>query len=408
MADSPWPHAEQARAALRAIVSDPQHGPGVLSSTQTVSNLLKDLLPDAPRETSLLVAAAGAGVADSLRDNVRQGMDAGTAIRLAASSLAAKSAITPEACYWVVGEIAVALGLSDPADVPAAPASVMTMAEQAPASRHPEPPAAPSAPSATMTSGQRNYSAPPSASGPQHTPDQRYAQAPEYPSGLPSAPSPVYSPDPRYAQSPAYSPGSPGPAFQPYPRPGSGYGSAAGSAPGGGMAPAPGITPSPGPVSGGRTPWPALPASVRGAVTAMWAGAALHALSILVVMSSGPRIRAMILRSRPAIGPNVVAGTVAVFIAILVLAGLIEVGLWLWMAAMNRRGRPWARILSTIFFVIGTVAFLVALGIPVAGYRLLELFGWLDAVAATVLMWLRSSGAYYRASRTGEPIQPYR
>src|SRR5579859_5820816 len=116
MADMPWEHAAEARAALQAIVTDPEHGVAALSSPRTMSNLLKDLLPDAPREKSLLIAAAEAGLADTLLEHVSQGMDSPTAIRLAASSFSASTPLTPDACNWVTGEIAVAMGISTPAD----------------------------------------------------------------------------------------------------------------------------------------------------------------------------------------------------------------------------------------------------------------------------------------------------
>jgi hypothetical protein len=107
-----WEHASEARAALNAIVTDPEHGVAALSSAQTMSNLLKDLLPDAPREKSILVAAAEAGLANTLRQHVDQGMDPDTAIRLTASSFSSTTPFTPEACSWVTGEIATALGMS--------------------------------------------------------------------------------------------------------------------------------------------------------------------------------------------------------------------------------------------------------------------------------------------------------
>jgi hypothetical protein len=107
-----WEHAAEARQALNAIVSDPQHGLAALSSAQTMSNLLKDLLPDAPREKSILVAAAEAGLADTLRQHIGAGMDPNTAIRLTASSLSTTTPFTPEACTWVTGEIATAIGIS--------------------------------------------------------------------------------------------------------------------------------------------------------------------------------------------------------------------------------------------------------------------------------------------------------
>ncbi len=116
MADLAWEHAAEARAALNAIVTDPEHGAAALSSPRTMSNLLKDLLPDAPREKNLLVAAAEAGLADSLKEHVSQGMDSSTAISLTASSFSARSPLSSDACRWVTGEIAVALGISETND----------------------------------------------------------------------------------------------------------------------------------------------------------------------------------------------------------------------------------------------------------------------------------------------------
>src|SRR5260370_32219174 len=114
MSEMSGEHAAEARAALSEIVNDPQFGAAALSNGPTMSNLLKDLLPDAPREKSILVAAAEAGLAGSLRDHVAQGMDTATATRLAASSLAATTPFTPDARTWVADEFAIALGLSPP------------------------------------------------------------------------------------------------------------------------------------------------------------------------------------------------------------------------------------------------------------------------------------------------------
>jgi hypothetical protein len=113
MADMSWEHAAEARAALNAIVTDPEHGVAALSSPRTMSNLLKDLLPDAPREKNLLIAAAEAGLADTLNEHVALGMDANTAIRLTASSFSQRTPLTPDACSWVTGELAVAMGISE-------------------------------------------------------------------------------------------------------------------------------------------------------------------------------------------------------------------------------------------------------------------------------------------------------
>jgi hypothetical protein len=107
----PWDAQGEAHAALRAIVADPRYGPPALSNAQTMTNLLKDMLPDAPRESSVLVAASEAGVAGLLQGNVSRGMDVATASRLAAGTFENQTALTPDACNWAAGILASVLRL---------------------------------------------------------------------------------------------------------------------------------------------------------------------------------------------------------------------------------------------------------------------------------------------------------
>jgi hypothetical protein len=106
-----WDAQGEAQAALRTIVADPRYGPAALSNAQTMTNLLKDMLPDSPRESSVLVAASEAGIAGLLQSNMSQGMDVATASRLAAGSFENRTALTPDACNWAVGVLASALRL---------------------------------------------------------------------------------------------------------------------------------------------------------------------------------------------------------------------------------------------------------------------------------------------------------
>ena len=126
MTSMPWDAQGEAQAALRAIVADPRYGPAALSNAQAMTNLLKDMLPDAPREASVLVAASEVGVAGVLQGNVSQGMDVITACRLAAGSFENRTALTPDACNWAVGVLASALRLdavrSAPPPAPPPPA----------------------------------------------------------------------------------------------------------------------------------------------------------------------------------------------------------------------------------------------------------------------------------------------
>ncbi len=114
MAGKPWDIQGEARRALEGVVQDPHYGAAALSKPTVMSNLLKDLLPDQPREAGLLVAAAHADLAGTLRRYVDQGLDSGTATKLTVRSFTDSTSHTPEACSWVVGEIALALGLEQP------------------------------------------------------------------------------------------------------------------------------------------------------------------------------------------------------------------------------------------------------------------------------------------------------
>lgn len=118
MVDKPWDQQGEARRALETIVRDPQYGAAALSKAAVVSNLLKDLLPDNPREAGLLVAAAQADLAGTLRSYVEQGLDLRTATNLTVTSFVDSTSHTTEACSWVVGELARVLDLDQPTGKP--------------------------------------------------------------------------------------------------------------------------------------------------------------------------------------------------------------------------------------------------------------------------------------------------
>jgi hypothetical protein len=157
MAAAPLEHAEQTRLALRTIVTE--HGPEILSRPRVLSNLLADLLPDAPRIARILVAAAQDHISEELREHTSAGMDAATASRLAASTFADATLVPLDVCTWVVGEIALALGLVSDNSAPpisfspsvtavaaAEPVAAGPEKSTEPASTEPPAPAAPAGP----------------------------------------------------------------------------------------------------------------------------------------------------------------------------------------------------------------------------------------------------------------------
>src|SRR5262245_42403881 len=116
MTQTVWDVGGDVRKALRSIVGDPQFGTAVLTDPHVMTNLLKDLLPDLPRESALLVAAAQCDLVGVLGGHLDSGLDLGTSSRLAAAWFAERMPFTDDACAFVVRELAIALG-ADPTSI---------------------------------------------------------------------------------------------------------------------------------------------------------------------------------------------------------------------------------------------------------------------------------------------------
>jgi Protein kinase domain len=101
----------RAGAALRAILSDPKLGFAALSSSEAMKTALRDLLPGRERETAVLVAAAGDGLAEALRYYTGRGVEPGRAREVVAVAFAKHTGFIQAACQWVVDELARALGM---------------------------------------------------------------------------------------------------------------------------------------------------------------------------------------------------------------------------------------------------------------------------------------------------------
>src|SRR6266567_2071627 len=97
MTQTVWDAGGDVRRALSSIVRDPQLGTAVLTDPHVMTNLLKDLLPDLPRESALLVAAAQCDLASVLTAHLDQGLDLGTSSRLASGWFAERMPFTDPA-----------------------------------------------------------------------------------------------------------------------------------------------------------------------------------------------------------------------------------------------------------------------------------------------------------------------
>jgi Domain of unknown function (DUF4190) len=322
MASSQWDEGDDAQQALRAIVSNPVYGVPALSSAPIMANLLKDLLPDAPREVSILVAAAEAGVAGSLQDRVSQGMDVSTASAVVAGSFAASTPFRPDACTWAVTEIARALGLSSPA--PSPPSGLSTVPGSSAWSAQPTI-------SAPLRAGPGGYGPgapapaayppaayPPGAYPPGAYPPGAYPPGAYPPGGFPSAgQAPPPSP---YPSAPASYPSAPAPA-PPGSAP-SGYPAVGGYPP----PPVPGYwpqPPGPGFVSATRTNGLAIASLVLGILWLFWLGSLVGLILGLVALK---QIKSRNQRGRGIAIAGVVLGVLGLLILVIAIIAAASKG----------------------------------------------------------------------------------
>jgi hypothetical protein len=132
-----------------------------------------------------------------------------------------------------------------------------------------------------------------------------------------------------------------------------------------------------------------LPASMVNALRLMYAGAGIAVvLGFTIALTTHSRTLHM---GDPASG-TYKAG----YVTGGAITGLIAAGLWLWMAWANKRGRSWARILSTVFFGVLTLYTAAALVALPAAPRIVILLEWAAGLAAVVFLWQRQSSLYYQ------------
>jgi hypothetical protein len=168
----------------------------------------------------------------------------------------------------------------------------------------------------------------------------------------------------------------------------------------------------PGPAMG-MPPRPPAPQTVLRAYYAILAGAALSLIGVVVTLTQMGSIRTLLETSDPNADQTTVDSLVTATIAAACVMGVVEVGLWIWMAFATKAGKNWARVLSTVFFglnaagtVFGTLADLAGSSsssssttFASSDTTLGQIVGWLTFLAglgAIVLLWNKESTAYFK------------
>jgi hypothetical protein len=150
---------------------------------------------------------------------------------------------------------------------------------------------------------------------------------------------------------------------------------------------------------------PPAPAPVLTAVKLMYAGAAVSAVYLIILLAiligDTKAVHATWNGHPLATAPAIALGIVPV---------LVVIALWLWMARANGQGRTWARILSAVLSGLATLQLIklisdlqqpvshAGLGVTVLNYGVTVLFAaaWLAGAAAVWLLWRPAASAFFK------------
>lgn len=158
------------------------------------------------------------------------------------------------------------------------------------------------------------------------------------------------------------------------------------------------------------------PGSLRVAVGLMWAGAALTLLWPVHTLTHLDAVRAQVRDSLEKSVPgnteaeihqytsafyDLTVGAVALGA---IVGAAVGVGLWVWMALKNGEGRPWARVLASVF---GGLALLMTIPSLLWGRQtgfevVLAVVSLLLSITILVLLWRKESSEFY-AARSYQP-----
>jgi hypothetical protein len=143
------------------------------------------------------------------------------------------------------------------------------------------------------------------------------------------------------------------------------------------------------------------PPSVRIAVRFMYTGAVVEALVAILGLAIYFRVwRGVVSVSALQLTPGQLRLAEATGAAVGVVVALARIGMWLWMASKSKAGRSWARVLSTVFFGIDSLALVTGIGRPVPGGHWQLLFPaavWLVGLCAVALLWRGESSEFFTA-----------
>jgi hypothetical protein len=150
---------------------------------------------------------------------------------------------------------------------------------------------------------------------------------------------------------------------------------------------------------------PAVPGTVRRAVWLMYAGAGTMTVFFITALATMSGFKnAVIAANKSAknpMTPSQINNYVNAYTLYVIVIGLISIGLWLWMARMNARGRNWARVTATILFCLWTINTVGVAGTRVVESAVFPVLAWLIGAVAVFFLWRRDSGEFFGSAGPG-------
>ena len=143
---------------------------------------------------------------------------------------------------------------------------------------------------------------------------------------------------------------------------------------------------------------PDPPSSVLTAVKLMYGGAVVSLVSLIISLSDISGTKAAIRKARPSLTVTQVNQLNSFIIGLAIVSGLLGVGLWLWMARANNKGKNWARMLSTVLFIFATLDLFGVFREPKTALDLVfPLLTWAIGAGTIFLLWRPDSSAFYKS-----------
>jgi hypothetical protein len=142
---------------------------------------------------------------------------------------------------------------------------------------------------------------------------------------------------------------------------------------------------------------PLTPKPILTAAKLMYVGALLSLIGGVFAILGRDAVREEAARQDPDASPSDIDAFVNTFTGFMVVIALIAVALWLWMAAANKKGRSWARIVATI---LGGLNILFGLwGLTAGAFDIGTLINLISPALAAVILYLLyrpESSEFYR------------